>query len=280
MNPTITETKWLADLEDPSGCRESKPRKLGRTMIIDKGLGLHAFSDLLETAAEHIDMIKIGFGTAPLYPITLLKRKIELAQNHGIIVYPGGTFLELAVAQNRVDEFMKVILSAAFNGLEVSDGTIEMSREIRSQLIRRGLTEGLHVFTEYGKKCWGSSIEVEELLATVEEDIDTGAELVTIEARESGTGVGIFDEQGNCKDEDLEQILNRLTSREALLWEAPLKDQQVRLIKELGPGVHLGNIPPHEAISLEAMRRGLRSDTLFMMHELRAKEHQQCESTS
>jgi phosphosulfolactate synthase len=278
MNQTLIDIKWPQGLLDPSACRELKPRQLGKTMIIDKGLGISAFRDLLETAAEHVDMIKIGFGTSPLYPVNLLIQKIELAKQFGIVIYPGGTFLELAVVQNRVDEFLDTITAFGFTGLEVSDGTIDMDRQMRSMLIRRGLAEGLCVYTEYGKKCWGSSIEVETLLQTVEEDIDVGAELVTIEARESGTGVGIFDGNGQCKEEDLQQILNRLPNRDNLLWEAPLKDQQVRLIKELGSGVNLGNIPPQEIISLEAMRRGLRSDTLMMMQEISRKEHLECES--
>nr|WP_313780229.1 phosphosulfolactate synthase [Paenibacillus larvae] len=60
---------------DPTGRRENKPRQRGRTMIIDKGLGLRAFEDLLETAGEYIDMIKLGFGTAALYPREVLQKK-------------------------------------------------------------------------------------------------------------------------------------------------------------------------------------------------------------
>lgn len=277
MTQTLIDFKWPQELLDPSACRERKPRHLGKTMIIDKGLGMCAYRDLLETAADHVDMIKIGFGTSPLYPVNLLKQKIELAKQLGIVIYPGGTFLELAVVQNCVDEFLDTISSLGFTGLEVSDGTIDIDRQNRSTLIRRGLAEGLCVYTEYGKKCWGSNIEVEALLHTIEEDMHAGAELVTIEARESGTGVGIFDSNGKCKEEDLQEILNRLSNRDNLLWEAPLKDQQVRLIKELGPSVNLGNIPPQEIISLEAMRRGLRSDTLLMMQELSRKEYMECE---
>ncbi|TCZ77444.1 phosphosulfolactate synthase [Paenibacillus albiflavus] len=272
MNRTITELKWPAHLLDPSVCRLTKPRELGQTMIIDKGLGLNAYSDLLETAANHIDMIKIGFGTAPLYPTNLLMQKIELAKENGILIYPGGTFLELAVIQNVADEFIETITSFGFTGLEVSDGTIEMDRDTRSRLIKRGIDQGLQVNTEYGKKCWGSSIEIETLLRTIEEDLEAGASLVTIEARESGTGVGIFDGNGQCKEEDLKQILSRLTNSDSLLWEAPLKDQQVKLLMELGSTVNLGNIPPQEIISLEAMRRGLRSDTLMMMQKRGNKE--------
>jgi phosphosulfolactate synthase len=48
-----------------------------------------------------------------------------------------------------------------------------------------------------------------------------------------------------------------------VIWEAPLKNQQVYFIKLLGANVNLGNIAPYEVISLETLRLGLRGDTFF-----------------
>jgi phosphosulfolactate synthase len=50
-------------------------------------------------------------------------------------------------------------------------------------------------------------------------------------------------------------------SPERILFEAPRKEQQVWFIRRLGSDVNLGNILPEEALSLETMRVGLRSDT-------------------
>lgn len=252
---------WVAALTDPTGRRQAKPRTAGKTMVIDKGLGMHAFEDLLQTAGPHIDMIKIGFGTSPLYPAALLHKKIDMAKANGICIYPGGTFLEVAIAQQELDAYFDMAVALGFNGLEVSDGTIEIDRGLRSELIRRGVREGLTVFTEYGKKGWGSKIELEELIETVSLDLQLGADLVTIEGRESGAGVGIYDENGKCKDDELELVLEAIPSRDVLLWEAPQKQQQVHLLQLLGPDVNLGNIPAGDTVALEALRRGLRSDT-------------------
>jgi phosphosulfolactate synthase len=46
-----------------------------------------------------------------------------------------------------------------------------------------------------------------------------------------------------------------------ILWEAPLKSQQVWFIKHFGANVNLGNIAPNEVIPLETLRLGLRGDT-------------------
>ncbi|TBL79886.1 phosphosulfolactate synthase [Paenibacillus thalictri] len=253
---------WHPLLSDPTASRTAKPRALGKTMVIDKGLGLNAMLDLMETAADHIDFLKIGFGTSPLYKIKLLKNKIDHAKANDIIVYPGGTFLEVAIRQNNIDAFFDMVAFLGFNGLEVSDGTIELSRELRSELIERGVDAGLTVITEYGKKCWGSSIEIGELIETVAIDCSKGASLVTIEGRESGKGVGIYDENGDCKDEEISLVLQGVADSGRLLWEAPHKDQQVHLLTLLGTQINLGNIAPQDIISLEALRRGLRSDTL------------------
>ncbi len=62
-----------------------------------------------------------------------------------------------------------------------------------------------------------------ELQETVALDLHYGAELVTMEGRESGAGVGIFDKNGDCKDEELEQVLKHVPNPHMILWEAPQK---------------------------------------------------------
>lgn len=265
MDATST-LSWPPALKDPTGRREPKPRTCGKSMVIDKGLGLHAFEDLLQTASDHIDIIKIGFGTSALYPPKLLQKKIALARSHQIRILPGGTFLEVAVVQKSVDEFFHMMAYLGYDALEVSDGTIEMSRRLRSELIQRGKEAGLEVYTEYGKKCWGSTVEMDVLIETIFMDTECGASLVTVEGRESGVGVGIYDENGNCRERDLLQVLENIPNRNLLMWEAPQKSQQVQLVKTFGRDVNLGNIAPQDLIALEALRRGLRSDT-FVFEE-------------
>jgi len=48
-----------------------------------------------------------------------------------------------------------------------------------------------------------------------------------------------------------------------VLWEAPIKAQQVMFIKLVGANVNLGNIAPAEVVALEALRLGMRGDTFF-----------------
>jgi len=260
---------WPAELSDPSGHRrfDADDRdsyhvfKRGYTMVIDKGLGRSSFADMIETASDYMDCVKFGFGTAPLYKTELLLYKINLAKQHGLTVMPGGTLLEKAVQLDVVPAFFNAICNLGFNGIEVSDGTIELSRRKRTELIKEGKKRGLHVFTEYGKKLTGSTLDVKLLSQTLESDLEAGAELVTVESRESGTGVGLFDEKGQCRMDLLDAVLQFVPFTRQLMWEAPLKHQQVLLIQKFGSDVHLGNIAPSETLALETLRRGLRQDT-------------------
>ncbi|OZB95340.1 phosphosulfolactate synthase [Paenibacillus sp. XY044] len=263
---------WPRELCDPSGSRDDSDRETkngaasrdadrGMTMVIDKGLGRNAFADMIETASAYIDCIKFGFGTAPLYKTDMLLYKIDLAKQRGISVMTGGTLLEMAVQQNIVPAFFDAVCNLGFNALEVSDGTIELSRHKRTELIREGKKRGLRVFTEYGKKLSGSLIDAAILADTVELDLAAGAEYVTVEARESGVSVGIFDKHGECREDVLDDILKFVPDIRKLIWEAPLKNQQAMLLRKFGSNVHLGNIASTEVLALETLRRGLRQDT-------------------
>ncbi len=259
-----SQLDWHPLLQDPTGRRMSKPRTRGKTMVIDKGLGLRAFEDLLQTSGEHIDMIKIGFGSSPLYPKQLLLNKIRLAKAHNLCIFPGGTFLEVAVSQDAVNSFFDMVAALGFSGIEVSDGTIDMDRKLRNELIKLGVGSGLSVYTEYGKKSFGSGIDIDELIDTVHLDMEYGASLITIEGRESGVGVGIYDEKGQCKDDDIRKVVKNVPNPHLVMWEAPNKAQQVHLLKTLGPDINLGNIAPEDIMSVESFRRGLRSDTFCL----------------
>jgi phosphosulfolactate synthase len=231
-------------------------------MVIDKGMGFGETSDLLSLGADYVDIVKISFGTAALYPLEQLRAKIRAIRSHGLTVCPGGTLLEIAIMQNRLSQFLARIAGLGFNAVEVSDGTIQMSAARRGAVITAVLDAGFHVITEVGKKDPTQHLPPEEVVDRVRFDLDYGAHLVILEARESGKGVGIFTGDGSVKEAELETILAGLERPEVVMWEAPLKNQQAYLILRLGVNVNLGNVPPSEVYALEALRLGLRADTM------------------
>ena len=80
-------------------------------------------------------------------------------------------------------------------------------------------------------------------------------------ARESGN-VGIYRANGSAHTLLINKILAKV-DRDSILWEAPIKAQQVWFLKLLGQNVNLGNISYDDVIPLETLRLGLRGDTFF-----------------
>ena len=258
---------WSEAFDFPLPGRSTKPRTRGQTMVIDKGMGLTETRELLELASDYVDYIKLTFGTSAFYSTRLLKQKISLVKSYGVEIFPGGTFLEIAVLQNRLDSYLERALELGFTFIEVSDGTIEMSPEIRRQAIMNAVALGLGVISEVGKKDPREYTPEKRMQEQIAADLEHGAQKVIVEGRESGKGVVIYDDQGGIRVEDLERLLRGVPSLDSILWEAPLKNQQEHLIKRLGPNVNLGNIQPSDVLGVEALRVGLRGDTLKMCIE-------------
>lgn len=253
---------WHELLEFPLGGREPKPRTRGLTMVIDKGLGLTETKELLEMAAHYIDFIKLGFGTSALYSTQLLKEKIQLVKSYGVDIFPGGTFLEVAVLQGKLDLYLQKSRELGYTFMEVSDGTIDMSPELRKECILKAQRAGFKVVSEIGKKDPRDSVLSTQLHRQIQEDLALGVYKIIVEGRESGKGVVIFDQNGAIKEQELEDMLQIIPDLDAILWEAPLKQQQQELIMRFGPNVNLGNVAPGDILALEALRVGLRGDTL------------------
>jgi phosphosulfolactate synthase len=251
----------------PLVTRENKPRTSGITMVIDKGLGIEQTKDLIGLAGEYIDFIKIAFGTAMLYPPGRLAEKIELARRADIHIYPGGTLFEIAVLENKAEDFIKHLVDLGFTAVEVSEGTIDLSLSVRLKLIKLAKSLGLCVLSEIGKKDPLSKLDLNFLPRQVELDLEAGSSYVIIEGRDSGIGVGVYDANGDICQQSVERIIAGVKYLGNLIWEAPQVKQQQKWLVKLGSRVNLGNVQPEDIISLEATRRALRGDTLRLYVE-------------
>ena len=243
--------------------RSAAPRTTGLTMIIDTGLGVAATADILEIAGDYIDLWKLSFGTSVFVRPALLERKLELINARKILTCPGGTLFEAATLQHRCREYMQRAAEVGFSAVEISDGTIELPAFRRKRAIDDAGNAGLVVVTEVGKKDPRAQPPLEQLAAQALRDFEWGASWVIVEGRESGTCVGVYDDEGKVCADGLEIFARVLGGRaDRLIWEAPLKHQQTALIERFGVNVGLGNIDPGRVLVLEALRLGLRFETL------------------
>lgn len=240
-----------------------RPSGEGITMMLDKGMGPNMVEDFLEISGPYVDLAKFGWGTSAVHERELVKYKIDTYIANSIVPYPGGTLFELAYINNKFEEFLTESKELGFKAIEISDGTVEISQDERENIIGKVKDSGFMALTEVGKKDPKKDhlFTPEDRVKLVEKDIESGADKVIIEAREGGKDLGIYNDKGDVKEEDIQILIDSLDVNR-LIWEAPQKNQQAYMILKFGPNVNLGNIAPEEITALETMRRGLRGDTL------------------
>jgi phosphosulfolactate synthase len=266
----VSDFAWSGIIDHAWVPRSGRPRQRGVTMVIDTGLGLATALDVIEIAGPYIDHWKLGFGTSAAMPGELLRRKLSLLSSHGFLTYPGGTLLEVAIVQQHCRVFMGRARDLGFNAVEISDGTVPLPRVRRRNVIHCARDAGLVAITEVGKKDPAAQLDADELAEVALQDLEWGANWVLVEGRESGKCVGIYDENGEIWGEMLDRIAKAMGDKiERLIWEAPLKQQQAALVRRFGNDVSLGNIEWSGVLALEALRAGLRFETLQPIVERR-----------
>ena len=236
--------------------RTSKPRAHGITMVMDKGLSISEVHNFMSVAGPHVDVIKLGFGTAYVTPN--LTEKIEAYQSYGMPIYFGGTLFEAFLIRNQFDDYLNICKDYGINYVEVSDGSISIPHPEKCGYIEK-LTKHFTVLSEVGSKDAAHIIPPYKWIELMRAELEAGSTYVIAEAREAGN-VGIYRGTGEVREGLVQEILTQIPA-EKILWEAPQKAQQLYFLELIGCNVNLGNIAPNEVIALEAMRIGLRGDT-------------------
>ncbi len=237
--------------------RSPKPRAAGLTHVIDKGLNLRDIEGLFDTAGQYVDIVKLGWGTS--YVTNNLEKKIALYRHFETPVVCGGTLFEAAYAKGKTEEFKRWLVENRFAHVEISDGTLEIPRDRKLELIE-DFARDFTVLSEVGSKDTEVNYAPYLWVEWIKEELEAGAWKVITEAREGGTA-GIFRPTGEMRTGLVDEIVHEIDFH-ALIFEAPTKASQAWFVKQFGPEVNLGNIPPDEVIALETLRLGLRGDTL------------------
>ncbi len=238
--------------------RTVKPRQYGFTMAMDRGLSVREAEDFVNVCSDHVDIVKLGWGTSFVTPN--LKDKLKVYQQAGLPVYFGGTLFEAFIIRNQFDDYRKLLDKFNMSFAEVSDGSIDLDHDKKCEFIVK-LSEQVTVLSEVGSKDADKIIPPYMWIDLMQKELDAGAWKVIGEARESGN-VGLFRSTGEVRSGLVQEILTKIPF-EKIIWEAPQKAQQVWFIKLLGANVNLGNIAPEEIIPLETLRLGLRGDTFL-----------------
>jgi len=237
--------------------RSPKPRTAGLTHVIDKGMNLREIEGLFDTAGEYVDVVKLGWGTS--YVTNNLEKKIALYRSFDTPVVCGGTLFEAAVARDRLDDYRRWLVENRLAHVEVSDGTIDLPHERKLELIA-DLARDFTVLSEVGSKDEETVFAPYQWVEWMRDELAAGAWKVITEGREGGTA-GIFRPTGEMRTGLIDEIVHAIDVSDIILG-ATTKASQAWFVRQFGPEVNLGNIPPEEVIPLETLRLGLRADTI------------------
>lgn len=243
----------------PIGARTPKPREHQITMMVDFGLPLGATRDLLQLAADAIDLAKVAVGTSALYDEDLLAGKLRVYRDHDVTPFPGGQFLEYAIWRDAVDAYLGDATRVGYTAIEVSDNLLDLAPQRKREIISLAAHQhGLRVLGEVGSKA--TSSDSATLIEDAQGCLEAGAWKVLVEAAEFFDG-GHFDAQ-------LAHDILEAVPADRLLFELPgswipgvaasdIHEMQVWLLEGVGPMVNVGNVAPDDVLSFEALRRNL-----------------------
>lgn len=230
--------------------RTRKPRSHGLTIALDVGLGPRGAADFVEVCGEHLDFVKIAWGSSLI--TGHLAEKIEVYRKAGCTPLLGGTLFEYAFLYGKAEELLAFIADSKIH-IEISDGTLDIPHSEKLQWIERFAAHA-EVYSEIGGKVvrhnrdWGPVMKAEKA---------AGASKIVVEGREVGP-------VGEPIREDLiDQLVELAGGHESLIFESLERKQQLFFIKKLGPNVNLANIRPEDVLTLESFRRGLKEHTLL-----------------
>src|SRR4051795_10477732 len=203
----------------------------GLTHVIDKGLGLRGWEDVLETSGDYISIVKLGWGTAAI--TQNLRRKLDVLREKPVVI--GGTFFEVVYVKGKLDEYKTWLRDLGLTHVEISDGTVEIPRGRRLEL-SEDFARDFTVLSEVGSKDSDVVFAPYQWVQWIKEELEAGAVKVITEAREGGTA-GIFRKDGDMRTGLLEEIAHEISINE-LIFEAPTKSSQAWFVKNFGPNVN------------------------------------------
>jgi phosphosulfolactate synthase len=240
------------------------------TSPFDPGYDPLTLEGHLQQSAHLISILKISMACWMIADESATRRKIAAARHHGVPTVTGGGPFEIAVAQEQLPAYLDLCADIGVTRIECGEGFTDMPLP-PAEVVKMAHARGLQVQFELGKKHTGAFSEaaVDQLIQQGQKWLDAGALQLVVEARESARGVGLFDDEGNFNATFADRFASAF-GLNVVLFEAPNKPSQFRLLDHFGAEVHLCNVRLEELLRVEIYRRGLHSDA-FCNPKLRPK---------
>jgi phosphosulfolactate synthase len=266
----MNDGRFVPMLELPE--KPSKPRRLRRTMIFDRGWPAVFIEGVLEGFAEAIDIAKVSAWHMHQTE-KVVKRKIAMYKEFGIETMIGGPVLEIARVQRREDAVLHYLKNLGFEGVEVSSESMPTQTDIESDrtFADKCKEMGFVIHGEVGKKFPegdqvrqpGGGMNVPVAAATFKAYAAMGCDGSYLEGHLLRAICGDMAEKVEGRAM-LEQLVDQV-GLENILFEIPgtylpyagKRALQGLLVYLFGPNVNMANILIEEVAELEEIRDGL-----------------------
>jgi phosphosulfolactate synthase len=205
------------------------------TCAFDPGYDPLTLECHLEQSAHLISTLKLSMACWIVADEAATRSKIEAARTFEVRTTTGGGPFEVAVAQGELPAFLELCADIGFDRIECGAGFVELALE-PAAVVASAHALGLEVQYELGRKHGGpcTGREVDALIGDGLAWLEAGAVQLVFEARESATGVGLFDRHGRL-DARLADRVATAFGLERVVFEAPTKPSQVALLDHFGP---------------------------------------------
>ncbi len=245
-----------SDFLDQIGVRRVDPA----TSPFDPGYDPVTLDSHLDQSTHLISILKISMACWLVAAEQATRAKVASAKAHGVRTVTGGGPFEISAAQGRLVEYLDLCVEIGFDRIECGEGFTDLALS-PPEVMHLARERGLEVQYELGKKHGGAfaSTTMTELVDRGQAWLDAGAVELVIEARESASGVGLFDADGQLNTTFAAEFVAAF-GMEHVTFEAPNKASQFAFMDHFGPTVRLSNVRLEELLRVEIYRRGLHSD--------------------
>lgn len=255
---------------------EAKPRRYGRNMCMDDGLGVNQTLEVFELVGPYIDSIRICRASAALFPESWLRTKAKLCREFQVDMLTGGPLYQVAAARDQVRLFLEEVSALGFTSVEFEQSVIDPPLKDTLEHLKIAQDLGLNVVFEYGRKYPdGQPFDPEQAADLLHELLGAGVGTITVERSEVDLVI-----------DRAPEVLVRLAELVGLEWlnfeAGPRKpDYPAKLFAIFGPdAVNLGNIclePPGAPDGIRVIvnaRQGLDRSAGYRFITDLWKEHQ------
>jgi phosphosulfolactate synthase len=234
-----------------------------RTVPFDPGHSPNAVCGHLAQSSHLMYYLKLSMACWLIAGDRATRAKIAAAKQHGVPVVAGGGLFEIAAAEGYLDEYFELCAKMGFDRIEAGEGFAAVNLNPK-EIVKGANAFGLFVQYEVGRKLEGkfSNSGITLLLDRGKAWLDAGAKQLVIEARESASNVGLFDDHGQPNLKMADKVVKAVGGDFDLVqFEVPTKESQFRLLDHFGPSVMLSNVPLNELLRVEIYRRRLHSQS-------------------